>query len=137
MVTGILYIVKWITPGIRCTVAVMALRTEKQRQELCRNCPVATVADLIGDPCTLLVMRDLLDGPRRFGELDESLGMSTRTLSKTLRRLADCALIEHGADGAYLLTKTGKDFRPVIQAMRRYGEKYLTGKPVRKAQKLR
>src|SRR4030067_430834 len=64
------------------------LRTKSQRRKLCPKCPVARVADLFGDSCSLLIMRDLLKGMRRFGELEESLGgMSPRTLTKKLRRL--------------------------------------------------
>lgn len=100
------------------------LRTKKQREELCANCPIAKVADIIGDPCSLLLIRDLLDGPKRFGELDESLGMSTRTLTKTLRRLEESGFIAR-RDLAYSLTTKGKGLRKVIEEMRTYGKRHL------------
>lgn len=103
----------------------MTLRTEKQRKELCKTCPVAKVADIVGDPCSLLVLRDLLTGPRRFGELDESLHMSTRTLSKTLQRLMECNFIAHNEERQYSLTKKGEGLRATIDEMRKYGKKYL------------
>lgn len=109
----------------------MTLRTEAQRVELCRECPVAKVADIIGDPCSLLVLRDLLDSPRRFGHLDESLGMSTRTLTKTLHRLTEAGFIQRKAYKTlpprveYSLTKKGEALRPLMDEMRRYGKKYL------------
>lgn len=102
----------------------MTLRTPKQRKELCSACPIAKVADLIGDPCSLLVLRDLLDGPKRFGELDESLGMSTRTLTKTLRRLEDCGFLVR-KEFEYTLTAKGRALKKTLGEMRAYGKKYL------------
>jgi DNA-binding HxlR family transcriptional regulator len=100
------------------------LRTEKQRAALCTSCPVAKVADIIGDTCSLLVVRDLFEGPRRFGALDESLGMSTRTLTKTLRRLEEDGFIKR-TDLQYALTAKGRGLKKVIGEMRSYGMKYL------------
>lgn len=107
------------------------LRTQKQRRELCRSCPVAKVADVIGDPCSLLILRDLLDEPRRFGHLDGSLGMSTRTLTKTLRRLARLGFVERKARKRlpprveYRLTAKGHALKGVLGEMRAYGKRYL------------
>lgn len=100
------------------------LRTAKQRAELCTACPIAKVADVIGDPCSLLVLRDLIKGPQRFGELDESLGMSTRTLTKTLRHLEEKGFIKR-EEPTYTITPKGAALSPVIEAMRSYGKKYL------------
>ena len=107
------------------------LRTKKQRDELCRSCPIAKAADVIGDPCSLLVVRDLLEEPRRFGDLNDRLGMSTRTLTKTLRRLEELDFItrtEHATVPPrveYSLTKKGLALRPTLEAMRAFGKKYL------------
>lgn len=100
------------------------LRTEKQRKELCKDCPIAKVADIIGDPCSLLVLRDLLERPARFGELDESLGMSTRTLTKTLRRLEQCGFVRR-KNLAYALSAKGRGLKKVLGEMRTYGKRYL------------
>ncbi len=100
------------------------LRTEKQRKALCRECPVARVADLVGDSCSILILRDLLEGPRRFGELQESLaGISSRTLTLKLKRLEQERLITHGA--GYKLTKKGTALHKIVDAMRAYGKTYL------------
>lgn len=107
------------------------LRTKKQREELCRSCPIAKAADVIGDPCALLVLRDLIEAPRRFGQLDESLGMSTRTLTKTLRRLEELGLVRRKKYAGvpphieYSVTPKGAGLRETIEAMRAYGKKYL------------
>lgn len=107
------------------------LRTEAQRKELCSECPIAKVADIVGDPCSLLILRDLSEEPRRFGQLDESLGMSTRTLTKTLRRLEKQGLISRKKfihlppKVVYRLTAKGRAMQGVLEEMRAYGKKYL------------
>jgi len=107
------------------------LRTQKQRNALCRSCPIAKVADLVGDPCSLLVLRDLMDSPRRFSHLDESVGMSTRTLSKTLRHLSRAGLITRRAYKRppprveYRLTAKGRAMKKILDEMRAFGKKYL------------
>jgi DNA-binding HxlR family transcriptional regulator len=109
----------------------MMLRTAQQRKVLCRSCGVAKVADLVGDACSLLVMRDLLERPRRFGELQTSLaGISSRTLTNKLKLLEREGLIVHKKISAssrsrYCLTTKGAAFQEVVEAMRRYGKKYL------------
>jgi len=108
------------------------LRTAQQRKMLCRTCPVARVADLVGDSCSLLILRDLLEKPRRFGELQESLsGVSSRTLAKKLKLLEREQIMRrkelrgHPAHVEYSLTPKGVALRPVVEAMRKYGKKYL------------
>lgn len=108
-----------------------ALRTATQKKELCKSCPVAKVADKLCDPCSLLIVRDLLDEPRRFSQLEESLGMSTRTLTKALRRLEHDGIVSRHARKTYpphveyRLTRKGAAFSAVMEAMRVYGKKYL------------
>ena len=110
----------------------MMLRTQRQREDLCKGCPVARVADLLGDPCSLLVLRDLLEKPRRFGELETSLaGISSRTLTKKLKLLeheklvARKRIVRTSPHAQYHLTKKGAAFQQVVDAMRSYGKKYL------------
>lgn len=100
------------------------LRTAK-RKALCRECPVARTADLVGDSVMLLIVRDLLGGPKRFGQLNRSLrGVSSRTLALKLRQMRACGFVSAPVP-AYALTRKGKALRPIVGAMRRYGEKYL------------
>ncbi|MBI4088002.1 helix-turn-helix transcriptional regulator [Candidatus Kaiserbacteria bacterium] len=109
----------------------MMLRTVQQRKTLCRSCGVAKVADLLGDSCSLLVLRDILERPRRFGELQTSLaGISTRTLTNKLKILEREGLIVHkktppSPPALYRLTKKGAALQDVVEAMRAYGKKYL------------
>lgn len=108
------------------------LRTAKQRKEICKTCPVAKTADLLGDSFSILIVRDLLVQPRRFGELEASLaGVSTRTLSNKLKMLEEEKLITrkehktHPPKVEYCLTRKGEAFHGVVDAMRAYGKKYL------------
>jgi DNA-binding HxlR family transcriptional regulator len=86
---------------------------------------MAKAADLVGDTHALLIVRDLLEKPRRFGELTLSLsGVSTRTLTLKLKALEKKDVLVHKS-GLYSLTPKGKALRPVIATMRAYGEKFL------------
>lgn len=93
------------------------------------TCPVARIARLLGDHCSLLIVRDLLQGPRRFCELEGSLGVSTRTLTSKLKALEHEGVLSRHATAkthvAYALTPKGKALRGVIDAARTYGKKYL------------
>lgn len=98
----------------------------------CAICPIAKTADLIGDHWTLLIIRDLLTGKKRFGDLEQSLsGISSRTLTKKLETLVASALVvreefnEKPPRVEYSLTTKGKDLHGISEAMRKYGEKHL------------
>lgn len=101
------------------------LRTAAQRRALCRDCPVARTADLVGDTPSLLIIRDLMTGPQRFGALEESLkGISTRTLTNKLKMLESKKIIACTPRG-YALTSKGRALQPIVDSMRHYGEKHL------------
>ncbi|MDD5084324.1 MAG: helix-turn-helix domain-containing protein [Candidatus Moranbacteria bacterium] len=94
-------------------------------------CPVAKVADLVGDTWSLLIVRDLLKTRKRFGALAESLvGISTRTLTDKLRKLEQEGIVkrtvfhEKPLRVEYTLTKKGDALCGVIDAMRAFGEEY-------------
>ena len=100
-------------------------------------CPDARALDLVGDKWTLLIIRDLADGPRRFCELERSLeGISPRTLSLRLRVLDAEGVIERRTYPEvpprveYCLTAKGRALVPMIEHMRRYDQQWLrNGKP--------
>ncbi len=101
------------------------LRTPAQRKALCPECPVARVADLVGDTQSILIVRDLLKGPQRFGELMDSLKMSSRTLTLKLKNLEKDGFVRRPPALSYALTQKGRALKTVIDSLRRYGEKYL------------
>src|SRR3954453_22306379 len=100
-------------------------------------CPVSCCAEIISGKWTLLVIRDLAEGPRRFCELERSLeGISPRTLSLRLRALEDCGVVarktypEVPPRVEYCLTDKGTALVPLIEDMRTYGERWLLGDAV-------
>jgi DNA-binding HxlR family transcriptional regulator len=94
-------------------------------------CGVAAAAALLGDTWTLLLVRDLAGGPRRFTELHSSTGISERVLTDRLRTMVANGLItrtmyqEIPPRVEYALTERGQDVLPVLDALRFYGEKWL------------
>ena len=96
------------------------------------DCPVCRCAEIISGKWTLLVIRDLADGPRRFCELERSLdGISPRTLSLRLRALEEHGVVERHTFPEvpprveYVLTEKGKALVPLIDGMREYGREWL------------
>jgi DNA-binding HxlR family transcriptional regulator len=95
-----------------------------------KDCPIATMTALIGDHCTVLIVRDLLTGPKRFKDLEESLEISTRTLTIKLQNLEQEGMIikkrfdEVPPRVEYSLTKKGKDLEVITKAMKKYAERY-------------
>ncbi len=89
-------------------------------------CPITKVASLLSDTWTMLIMHFLIDGPKRFCDLEKALvGISTRTLTlKLKRRIAD-RMIKKTKGGLYAATEKGKGLRLVENAMKKYEEKYL------------
>ena len=94
-------------------------------------CGVAAAAAVLGDTWTLLIVRDLSAGARRFGELQGSTGISARVLTDRLRAMAEVGLItrkmfaEIPPRVEYTLTAKGADAVAVIDALRAYGDKWL------------
>jgi DNA-binding HxlR family transcriptional regulator len=96
------------------------------------KCPVCACAEIISGKWTLLVIRDLAEGSRRFCELERSLeGISPRTLSLRLRALEECGVVERHTYPEvpprveYVLTEKGRDLSPLIEDMRAYGMRWL------------
>lgn len=94
-------------------------------------CGVAVAASLLGDAWTLLLVRDLADGPRRFKALETSTGISPRVLTDRLRTMAEqglvtrCMFPEIPPRVEYTLTEKGRAILPVLDALRAYGERWL------------
>lgn len=95
-------------------------------------CPIALVAELLGDACTLLIVRDLLEGKKRFKDFEKSLSpVSSRTITKKLKLLKERNIItrtaykERPPRVEYSLTKEGKHLHTLIGDMRKFGENFL------------
>jgi DNA-binding HxlR family transcriptional regulator len=96
------------------------------------TCPVCRTAEVVCGKWTLLLIRDLAEGSRRFCELERSLeGISPRTLSLRLRALEEEGIVERHTFPEvpprveYALTEKGEALVPLIEDMRRYGTRWL------------
>ncbi|MEE1019077.1 MAG: helix-turn-helix domain-containing protein [Acutalibacteraceae bacterium] len=94
-------------------------------------CPVETTLTLIGDKWKVLILRDLISGTRRFGELKKSIGsVSQKVLTAKLRDMEESGLVKRKVYAEvpprveYSLTETGKSLEPVLDAMKNWGEDY-------------
>lgn len=94
-------------------------------------CPVETTLTLIGDKWKVLILRDLLTGTKRFGELKKSLGnVSQKVLTAQLRDMEESGLINRKVYAEvpprveYSLTVLGESLNPILDAMKCWGESY-------------
>ena len=94
-------------------------------------CPVETTLALIGDKWKVLILRDLLPGTKRFGELKRSIGsVSQKVLTAQLRDMESKGLVhrevypEVPPRVEYSLTHLGRSLAPILDAMRNWGETY-------------
>ncbi|KAA8815323.1 transcriptional regulator [Bifidobacterium callitrichos] len=94
-------------------------------------CPVETTLTLISDKWKILIIRDLLDGTKRFSELRRSIGhISQKVLTANLRQMEADGLVHREVYAEvpprveYSLTDTGRSLEIVINALRDWGERY-------------
>ncbi len=94
-------------------------------------CPVETTLMLIGDKWKILILRDLLTGTKRFGELKKSIGhVSQKVLTAQLRDMEANGLVHRKVYAEvpprveYSLTELGQSLKPITDAMGAWGEKY-------------
>lgn len=94
-------------------------------------CPVETTLMLISDRWKVLIIRDLLDGTKRFGELKKSVGtISQKVLTANLRSMEEDGLLtrtvfpEVPPRVEYTLTKTGYSLKPILDSMVDWGMAY-------------
>lgn len=86
------------------------------------TCAIAKTAALLSDTWTMLIIRDLLKSPLRFGELETSLDtISSRTLTLKLKKLEQDGIVTK-SNLHYTLTPRGKKLKKVIAAMEVWGK---------------
>ena len=95
------------------------------------DCPVETTLTLIGDKWKVLILRDLMNGTKRFGELKKSIGtISQKVLTAQLRDMEVKGLLTRKVYAEvpprveYTLTETGYSLKPVLDAMSAWGADY-------------
>ena len=94
-------------------------------------CPVETTLTLIGDKWKVLILRDLMPGTKRFGELKKSVGnVSQKVLTAQLRAMEENGLVHREVYAEvpprveYSLTELGKSLKPILDSMWTWGEGY-------------
>ena len=96
------------------------------------SCPVEATLSLISDKWKFLILRDLMDGTKRFGELKKSIGsISQKVLTSNLRTMEEDGLLSRQVFAEvpprveYTLTPRGESMRPIIDALRTWGQEHL------------
>lgn len=94
-------------------------------------CPVETTLLLIGDKWKVLILRDLIEGTKRFGELRKSIGsISQKMLTQQLRDMEEDGLVERTVYAEvpprveYSLTEDGVSLKPILDSLWAWGEQY-------------
>lgn len=102
-----------------------------------QNCSIARALEVVGERWTLLIVRDVFLGLRRFDQLQESLGIARNVLTDRLNRLVAEGILERVRYSErperfeYRLTGKGRELGIALTALRQWGDKYLSEKPPR------
>lgn len=95
------------------------------------GCPVELTLSMIGDKWKVLIIRDLMDGTKRFGELKKSInGISQKVLTSNLRSMEESGLVHRKVYAEvppkveYTLTDLGMSLSPVLEVMAKWGIEY-------------
>lgn len=96
-----------------------------------RSCPVEYTASILSNKWKCLILRDLIEGIKRFNELNKSIvGISAKVLTENLRELENDGIIKRKTYAVvppkveYSLSPKGEELKPIIDLMREYGNKY-------------
>jgi DNA-binding HxlR family transcriptional regulator len=104
-------------------------------------CSIARALEVVGDRWTLLVIRDVALGKRRFEQLLTSLGVASNVLTDRLQRLVAEGILERvpyserPARFEYRLTAKGRELRIPLLALMQWGDRYISEKPPRIARR--
>jgi len=110
------------------------LKREYEGQE---SCSVARTLEIVGERWTWLIIRDAFLGLSRFAEFQESLGIARNVLTDRLNRLVESGVFERVLYNErppryeYRLTQKGHDLFTALNALRQWGDQYLSAKPMR------
>lgn len=100
-------------------------------RKLYTDCPVEYTASMIANKWKILILRDLMDGTKRYNELIRTVkGISAKVLTENLRELEGDGIIKRTVYPVvppkveYSMTEKGNALKPIIDLMRDYGKKY-------------
>jgi DNA-binding HxlR family transcriptional regulator len=100
-----------------------------------QNCSIARALEVIGERWTLLIVRDVFLGLRRFEQFQENLGIARNVLTDRLNRLVEEGILERVRYSErperyeYRLTQKGRDLNLALAGLRQWGDKYRSEKP--------
>jgi len=95
------------------------------------RCPIARSLEHVGEWWSILILRDAIQGATRFDQFQKSLNIAPNILTRRLATLVESGLLErrlycdHPPRYEYVLTTAGRDFRPVLVALLRWGNQYF------------
>ena len=95
------------------------------------QCPIARSLERVGDWWSILILRDALSGLKRFDQFQESLDIAPNILTRRLTQLVSAGLLErhlynaHPPRYEYVLTESGRDFRPVVLSLLAWGNRHF------------
>ena len=97
------------------------------------HCSVAATLSVVGDPWTLLILRDAFYGVQRFDDWQTRLGVARNVLAARLKTLVDHGVLEtrlysdHPPRKDYVLTQKGRDLQPVLLMLKAWGDRHVYG----------
>lgn len=93
-------------------------------------CPIVRAVEVLGERWTILILREMITGTRRFNDLTRGLpGLSRALLSRRLRELEAAGLVVKADDGGYDLTGAGRDLEPLVFSFAEWGARHMFGDP--------
>jgi DNA-binding HxlR family transcriptional regulator len=102
-----------------------------------QNCSIARALEIVGERWTLLIIRDVFLGLRKFDEIQSELGIARNVLTDRLNRLVEEGILERVRYSdrperfEYRLTNKGRDLNIALTGLRQWGDQYLNEKPPR------
>jgi len=100
-----------------------------------QDCSIARALEVVGERWTLLIVRDVFLGLRRFEQLQEDLGIARNVLTDRLNRLVEEGVLERARYSErperyeYRLTEMGRDLNIALAGLRQWGDRYLSETP--------
>jgi DNA-binding HxlR family transcriptional regulator len=100
-----------------------------------KNCAVARTWAVIGERWTMMILREVFRGARRFEEIELKLQLGRNTLAERLQALTEEGILERRpyqqgpVRYEYVLTQKGEDLYPVLLAVLRWGNKHMVDEP--------
>jgi len=111
-------------------------RAASSRAASPRRCSIASALDVVGEKWSLLVIRELVLGVRRFNDIAANTGAPRDILTARLRKLEEVGVVirrqyeERPPRYEYVLTRAGRDLRPVIMALKHWGDSHVMEAPL-------